>query len=126
MTDQSQPLAQGASFLIVEDDMLIVTMMELVLNESGARSISVATSVTGAFSLIESNTYDVAIFDRQLRDGVSFPAAITAQEKGAAIIIATGMQSFDLPDKLSGSIVLRKPFKLPEFESAVRLALNRH
>lgn len=125
MTSQNLPFAQSASFLIVEDDMMIVTMIEFMLNDGGAKSISVASSVAEALSLIENNDYNVAVFDRQVRDGLSFSAAMKARERGAAIIIASGSKALDLPDKLSESIVIRKPFTLLEFERAVRLALTR-
>ena len=123
MTTPTQAFAKGASFLIVEDDMLIVMMIKFMLEEAGAQTIAVANSVARALSLIENNTYDVAIFDRQLQDGVSYPAAIIARERGASIIVASGQQALDLPNELSDVIVLSKPFELSEFERAVRAAL---
>lgn len=125
MTSRPQPFAQGASFLIVEDDMVLVTMIEIVLKDGGAERIAVCNSVADAMALIASSPFDVAIFDRQVHGGVSYPVAMLAQERGAVVIIASGLQTLHLPDRLSQAIVLRKPFTLPEFEQAVRVALSR-
>ena len=125
MPDQAHLFAKGGSFLIVEDDTIIVIMLEFMLNEAGAQSISVANSAVQALSLIESNTFDVAIFDRQVRDGVSYSAAIQARKQGSTIIIASGMDELDLPDELSDAILLHKPFELAHFEQAVLEAVGR-
>ena len=125
MPDQAHLFAKGGSFLIVEDDTIIVIMLEFMLNEAGAQSISVANSAAQALSLIESNTFDVAIFDRQVRDGVSYSAAIQARKQGSTIIIASGMDELDLPDELSDAILLPKPFELTHFEQAVLEAVGR-
>ena len=125
MTGKAQTFANGASFLIVEDDALIVMMIEFMLNEAGAQSIAVANSVAEATTLIEANVFDVAIFDRQLRDGVSYPVAILARERGTAIIVASGSNAVDLPDELADVIVLPKPFEGHQLEKAVAAALER-
>ena len=104
---------------------MIVMMIESMLTEAGAQSIAVASSVAQASSLIENNLFDVAIFDRQVRDGVSYPVAIMARERGSKIIVASGMQTFDLPSQLNDAIILPKPFALSQLERAVLEALDR-
>ena len=100
-------------------------MVEFMLNEAGAQSIAVANSVAQATSLIENNVFDIAIFDRQLRDGVSYPAAIMARERGSTIIVASGSNVLDLPDALADAIILPKPFELYQLEQSVAQALER-
>ena len=126
--NEPQLFAQGASFLLAEDDALIVMLVEFMLGDAGAGRIDVATSVAQALSLAESTHFDVAIFDRQLGDGISFPAAIAARDRGAVIIVASGSPVFDLPEQLADAIILSKPFDLSRFERAVvqALAQRRH
>ena len=122
LTSTTRRFAAGASFLLVEDDAVIAMMTELMLADAGADDIVIAGSVANAMALVASRAFDVAIFDRQLGDGISYPAAVEACRKGTAIIVATGSHGLDLPAELAEAIVLPKPFALTQLEHAVTQA----
>ena len=115
--------AQGASFLVAEDDALIVMMVELMLEDAGAQRVDIAINVAQANALVEGAPFDVAIFDRRLGNDISFPAAIAARNRGAVIIVASGSPILDLPEALADAIILTKPFDPSRFERAVVRAL---
>ena len=101
---------------------MIAMMTELMLAVAGADDIVRAGSVAQAMALVASRAFDIAIFDRQLGDGISYPAAIAAWRKGTAIIVATGSHGLDLPVELAEAIILPKPFALMQLENAVTQA----
>ena len=125
LTVSQTTFASGVSFLIVEDEALIAMMLELMLSDAGAEDITIAGSIAEALVSIARATADVAIFDRRVGDGISYPAAIKAREHGSAIIIASGSHDLDLPAALADAIILSKPFTLPHLERAVVAALNQ-
>ncbi len=100
-------------------------MTELMLADAGARDIMLAGSVAETMALLDEHMFDVAIFDRQLCDGISYPAAVLAKERGIVVIIATGSHRPDLPVELGDAILLPKPFELTKLELAVTEALSR-
>lgn len=125
MVVDSQYFAKGLSFLVVEDEAMIAMMTELMLWEAGALDVVIAASIAETLSLLDDRKFDVAIFDRKLTDGISYPAAVVAKKRGILVIIASGWHSSDLPVELEDAIVLPKPFALPQLERAVGEALSR-
>lgn len=125
MADDTPSFAEGASFLIVEDEAIIAMMLEVMLTDAGARHVEIAASVATALSLIEANTFDIAIFDRQLGDGLSYPAALAAQARGTVVILVSGASAFDRPHELGDAQLLAKPFELSELQRAVVAALTQ-
>ncbi len=100
-------------------------MIEMLLMDAGAKDVDIAGSVVEAMALLDANVYDVAIFDRQLTDGISYPAAIKACQAGSVIIVATGSPLLDVPAELAEAVSLSKPFEAEKFERAVAMALSR-
>lgn len=112
-----------ARVLVVEDDWLIAQMNVVLLQEVGATA-SAAASRAAARALLTEHRFDVAVFDRQLRDGLSYDVAIEAQISGTAIIISSGTELRDLPSELECAILLPKPFDGDKLIDAVARALD--
>lgn len=55
--------AENASFLVVENEPMIAMMIEMMLEDAGARTVFIAGSVSEAISLISASIFDVCIFD---------------------------------------------------------------
>ena len=125
MSDTDRLFADGLSFLVVEDDAMIAMMTEMLLADAGAKDVGIAASVAEAMALLDDNIYDVAIFDRQLGDGISYSAAIRACHAGTVIIVATGSSHLDLPAELAEAVPLSKPFEATKLERAVAMALSK-
>ena len=104
---------------------MIAMMTEMLLTDAGAKDIGIAGNVVEAMALLDGNVYDVAIFDRQLKDGISYPVAIKACQAGTVIIVATGSPLLDLPAELAEAVSLSKPFEATQLERAVAMALSK-
>jgi DNA-binding response OmpR family regulator len=118
-------LLQGRRVLVAEDDPIIAMMLETMLADAGASEIVIAKTVKDADAHVSNGHFDLAIFDRQLRDGVSFDVAAAAKAKGAAVIIASGAMDLGLPDGLQSSAVLSKPYDVAAFLAAASHALSQ-
>lgn len=73
---------------------------------------------------------DLVIMDVNMpvMDGVSSALAIREYDGSARIMFATADDTItrSLPQELSGTIILRKPFTMSEFLCSIRAALNGH
>ena len=68
-------LLAGRSVLVIEDEMLILMMIEDMLADLGCESVTVASKIGPAISLVEDQEFDTAMLDLNLNGIESYPIA---------------------------------------------------
>ena len=117
-------LLSGRRILVVEDEMLIALMIEGILEDHGCRSVTGATTVRKAISLIESQSFDAAMLDMNLGGEDSSRIADALSEKGVPFIYCTGNDKSDMPEGFRHHAMLRKPFQDADLSDALAKLLS--
>jgi CheY-like chemotaxis protein len=102
------PLA-GKSILVIEDELLIAMSVESLLNDAGATTVTIASSVAQAQTALARGSYDAAVVDFHLPDGDASVLIEALSGKEIAVVVTTG-DSFVQPDLSKTVTVLRKPY----------------
>ncbi|WP_367345979.1 response regulator [Stenotrophomonas bentonitica] len=110
--------------LLVEDELDIADLVEQALSESD-RSITHAGSVTEALGLIESATFDVAVLDIELRDGLVTPVADKLADLGIPYVFASAVYDQVVPARHRHAPFVPKPFQIDKLKAEVQRALER-
>jgi CheY-like chemotaxis protein len=108
MPVQLLPLA-GKSILVIEDEPMIAMSVEYSLNEAGAASVTIASSVAQAQTALLKGSYDAAVVDFRLPDGDASVLIDTLSGREIPVVVTTG-DSFAQPDLSKTVTVLQKPY----------------
>jgi CheY-like chemotaxis protein len=112
--------------LLVEDSEIIALDAEDMLTELGFESVAVASSCAEALGRIDARRPDLAVLDVNLTDETSYPVAEQLWREGIPFVFATGYGSLGkLPDALSRTPVVTKPYTPESLRRALLLALER-
>lgn len=103
-------LPSGQKILVVEDEMLILTMIESMLNDLGCTSVTTVTKNEQAIDAIGHQMFDIAMLDMNLNGNSSFDVADALAEKGIPFVYSTGNNILDERDGFSDRPILKKPF----------------
>lgn len=106
--------------LVVEDEWMIASLMEQLLDRMGYGVAGVAPNVRTAIGLLD-RAPDLALLDIQLGRETSYPVADALAERGIPFAFVTAYGAQGLPDRFSGRAVLEKPFS----ERALEALLDR-
>lgn len=98
-----------ASLFLVEDEALIRMMLVDMVEELGFRVIAQAGNIVDARSLAETEDYDLAILDINLKGVNVRPIAEIIAARGLPLLFLSGYGSAGLPDGFQGMPVLNKP-----------------
>lgn len=102
---------EGARILIVEDEMMAASMLELVLGEWGCIVVGPVPSVETGIAMIERGPIDAAILDVNLGGEPVFPVADKLATKRVPFIFVTG---YGVPgvdkEKYPGVPIIQKPY----------------
>jgi CheY-like chemotaxis protein len=79
----------GKAVLVVEDEPLIAYVLQVDLEDVGARVVT-ATTRAGALAILERRTFDVAILDLRLGDGDCGEVASSLRAQGIPYVVASG------------------------------------
>ena len=109
MTDQ---ILEGRRFLVVEDEMLVLMVLEDMLDELGCRSITAAANVEDALKLAATEDYDAAVLDVNLNGSKSYPVADALAQRGIPFAFSTGYANHGAGTAFGNRPVLRKPYQL--------------
>jgi two-component system, response regulator PdtaR len=118
-----------ARILVVEDDFLIATEIEIALSEAGFEVVGVAISAEEAVAFAESQKPALVVMDIRLageRDGIQAAIEIF-QRFGIRCIFATAhsdQRSFDRAKPAMPLGWLQKPYSLVSLLNAVRAGLR--
>jgi CheY-like chemotaxis protein len=102
---------RGARILVVEDEMMAASMLEMVLGEAGCVVLGPAPSVAEAFALIEGGAVDAAVLDVNLGGEPVYPLADALAARLVPFIFVTG---YGVPgvnaERYAGVPLVQKPY----------------
>lgn len=90
--------------------MLILMMIESMLTDLGCDSVTAAATVDKALALIETQVFDAAMLDVNLKGDNSRPVADALAARGIPFFFSTGNGGHHTMDGYEDRAVLRKPF----------------
>jgi DNA-binding NtrC family response regulator len=103
-------LLSGCRVLVVEDEMMVLSLLEAMLANLGA-SVSSAGGIDQALALIATRVFDVALLDVNL-DGInSYPVADSLAAHDVPFIFATGHGNLSMRADYRDRPLLKKPYK---------------
>lgn len=111
---------KGLTVLLVEDDALVSVLVEEYLQDWGCNLAGVAFRLDDAIEMAEKLTFDVALLDINLGGQASYPVAEVLRGRKIPFLFMTGYDPWGHPGRVSGSIVLRKPFSFSQLASSLR------
>jgi DNA-binding response OmpR family regulator len=83
-------LLNRARILLLEDEMMAASMLEMVLGEAGCVVIGPAATVVDGLLLAKANDIDAAVLDVNLGGELVFPVADALAARGVPFIFVTG------------------------------------
>lgn len=118
--EPAQPVLDGCSVLLVEDQFLIAMDVEDMLLELGAERVVVCASVREAHAALDRAVPDCAVLDVNLGLETSAEIAQRLERMGVPFLFATGYddaqnQTVEVGDRQ----VLHKPYRAPELQAAL-------
>jgi CheY-like chemotaxis protein len=118
-------LLSGRRVLVVEDEFIILLMIEHMLKELGCDSVTAAATIKKALALIDSNVFDVAMVDMNLKGQDSRAVADALAARGVPFMFCTGNRAEDTMVALIDRPVLRKPIRLEDLVDILTRLLPR-
>ncbi len=116
---------QDLRVLVVENDEMSATLLQMQLVQGGAVVVGLAGSVAEALRLVEETVPQVVLLDYKLaRNETSGPVAEVLVARGIPFVLATGMTREQLPDAFRAGVVLTKPYLTAELNAALARALQ--
>jgi len=101
--------APGRRVLLVEDDYLIATSVEMLLSESGWTVLGPIGRLDEAIERCHQDDFDLAILDILIRGAPVFPLADLLAERAVPFLFLSGQWNEPLPVRFRDSTVLMKP-----------------
>ncbi|HPJ22866.1 MAG TPA: response regulator transcription factor, partial [Clostridia bacterium] len=118
-----------ARILLVEDDKEILDNLTEFLKSEGFEVVC-AGRQKDALTLIEENTFDLALVDLSLPDGSGFTICSAARAKGSppVIFLTASDDEFSVVTglELGAEDYISKPFRPRELISRIKTVLRRH
>jgi DNA-binding response OmpR family regulator len=112
------------SVVIVEDEELLTMLLEDLLDELGCTVVATGTTVSTGAVALESERFDVAILDVNLRGEQVWPLADRLCNAGRPFILASGDDRHVLEKRYPAAAILPKPYELESLSRALQLATN--
>ncbi|MGI4795533.1 MAG: response regulator [Janthinobacterium lividum] len=110
----------GYRILVVEDDMIIASLIEEVLQGLGCSIVGPVGKLDAALRLADEEPLDAAILDVTIRGGKVFPVAERLMSRGIPFTLASGYGDWALPEMFRDQSRLTKPFSVQELISRVQ------
>ena len=107
-------LLSGRRILVVEDEMMVLMNVEDMLADLGCESIVAAATVEQALALIETEDFDAAMLDMNLKGERSHSVADALAARGVPFVFSTGYSGHDMRDLFRDCPVLKKPYPFEE------------
>jgi CheY-like chemotaxis protein len=102
--------ATGHRFLVVEDEMMVLLMIEGMLADFGCEVAASAATAQQALELIATRCFDGALLDMNLNGERSDAVARALEAHGVPFIFCTGGDMEDVAPQFRDHPFLRKPF----------------
>ena len=111
--------AKGHRFLVVEDEMMVLLMIEGMLADFGCEVAASAASPQKALELIATQSFDAALLDMKLNGETSEAVAQALLDRGTPFIFCTGGDILDVAPQFRNHPFLRKPFSYEDLANKV-------
>jgi DNA-binding NtrC family response regulator len=109
--------------LIVEDELLPATLLEIAVMDAGHVAHR-AAGLSKAMALASTEPFDAAVLDVNLAGEFVFPLAELLRERAVPFLFATGYGRAGVPPEYQDCTVLQKPYALDVFDKALRTLLG--
>lgn len=116
----------AARILLVDDDILLSTLIADWLAESGCAPVGPARTPDDALALIgaEGQNLDAALLDVTLAGAPSYPVAEALALQGVPFAFVTGRERGEIDAAWRDAPMLQKPFSLVQLNGFVARLLN--
>lgn len=102
----------GARILVVEDDFLISTELDMILADAGATAVGPCRTLAQAEHVIEDQQISAAILDFRIGTTTSLPVAARLHRHGIPFVFFTGQtNTSQIATACPGAKVISKPFQ---------------
>jgi CheY-like chemotaxis protein len=106
--------AGGLRLLVVEDEVMISTLIEDMLEELGHHIVGLAASVEEAAGLAAGAEFDVALLDVNLQGRTVESIAATLARRGKPFVFTTGYGERAIPAEFKDRPMLPKPYHIDQ------------
>lgn len=110
---------QGARVLVVEDEYLVASLIEDMLESAGCVVAGPIPRLAQAVYAAESEACDAAVLDVNLAGERVFPVADILSRRQVPFVLVTGYGGNTLPPEYAACPRLHKPFRLAELLAAL-------
>ena len=110
---------QGVKVLVVEDEYLVATMMEDMLESAGCVVAGPIPRLAQALDAASSEACDVAVLDVNLAGERVYPVAEILAQRSVPFVFVTGYGSNTLPSEYAKRPRICKPFRITELLAAI-------
>jgi CheY-like chemotaxis protein len=112
--------SRGQRVLIVEDEPMLAYALEELVAEAGFLIAGVVGSLRAALAIIESEIFDVAILDANLKGVSAGPAATALTARRIPFVVLSGYSRDQQPAAFNGALHLQKPCRSEHLIQALR------
>jgi CheY-like chemotaxis protein len=109
----------GRRILVVEDDYLVASLIQDVLESAGCVVSGPIPRLPQAVDAAKAEACDAAVLDVNLGGTRVFPVAEVLTQRHIPFVFVTGYGANALPDEHHGRPMIRKPFRNDELLCAV-------
>jgi CheY-like chemotaxis protein len=117
MADAAKKAARpngGLRVLVVEDEVMISTLVEDMVTELGHSIAGLAASLEEAAGLAEGGDFDVALLDVNLQGQTVESVAATLARRGKPFVFTTGYGERVIPPEFKDRPLLPKPYQIEQ------------
>ncbi len=114
------PNTDSLHILVVEDELLIATSLEIALENQGHRLLGPTATVDAALKALETAQPDIALIDYRLPDSTTEPLLPVLRERGIPVCVLTGYSRDQLPPAYQHCHVLEKPLRMAALMEALQ------
>ncbi|RST31304.1 response regulator [Sphingomonas ginkgonis] len=116
----------GLRLLIVEDEYMVATHLEMLLENCGCEVVGPVATVDKALELMEAERLDGVLLDANLNGISSAPLADFLNARSVPFVVVTGYGRLELAtETLSAAPRIGKPFSKAEFEKVLTSTFRR-
>jgi DNA-binding response OmpR family regulator len=116
---------QGVRVLVVEDEYLVATMIEKILESAGCIVLGPIPRLREALDAVDHDDYDAAVLDVNLAGERINPVVDVLSERNIPFLFVTGYGENSIPSEYAQRPRVCKPFRMAELIGALSKVVNR-
>lgn len=119
MSSESEDQTSLPKVLLVEDETMLATLMEMMLDDLGFATVYHASTLNEGIEYARNGEYDLAILDINIIGGDSFPIAAAIADRGIPFMFCSGYGRLGIPDAWLDRRCVAKPFSAEQLSQAL-------